>query len=91
MRVLSDLWYGNIAPNERTIPRNGEYRKLLQTLSNLREQIRTTLSPEHRQLLDEYEGIYTAINAQSEEDAFIIGFRLGAKIMLEVLEHNHPV
>ena len=88
MRVLSDLWYGNIAPNERTKPRNGEYRKLLQTLSNLREQIRTTLSPEYRQLLDEYEGIYTTINAQSEEDAFIIGFRLGAKIMLEVLERN---
>lgn len=91
MQVLSDLWYGNIAPHERTIPRNSEYRKLLQKLVDHGDQIRNAFTPELKMIFDEYESIYTTINAKNEEEAFITGFRLGAKMILDVLEECHSV
>lgn len=39
--------------------------------------------------MDKYEDIYSTIIAQNEEDAFTTGFRLGAKIMLDVLAEQH--
>lgn len=91
MQVLSDLWYGNIAPHERTIPRNNEYRKLLQQLTEHGNQIRIAFTPDLKTIFDEYESIYTTINAKNEEEAFILGFRLGAKMILDVLEEWHSV
>ncbi len=76
MQVLSDLWYGNIAPQEHPIPPNNE----------LEDQIREAASPEQKALMDKYENIYSTIIAQDEEDAFILGLRLGAKIMLDILD-----
>lgn len=58
MQVLSDLWYGNIAPHERPIPASKEYRQMLKTLSGLGERIREMVSPEQKELLDEYERLY---------------------------------
>ena len=64
---------------------------MLKSLSDLGAQIRSVVSPEQMKLIEEYESIYATIIAQNEEDAFTIGFRLGAKIMREVLEYNHSV
>ncbi len=91
MHVLSDLWYGNIAPHERTILPNSEYKRLLHALGALGEQIRETASPEQKALMDKYEDIYSTIIAQNEEDAFTIGFRLGAKMMLDILDDHCSV
>ena len=91
MQILSDLWFGNIAPHERPIPPSREYRQMLKTLSGLGEQIRETVSPEQKKLLDKYEKIYTTVISINEEDAFIVGFRLGAQIILEVLGNHHSI
>ncbi len=86
MHILSDLWYGNIAPQEHTIPPNNEYRRLLSSLVALEDQIREAASPEQKALMDKYENIYSTITVQDEENAFTIGFRLGAKMMLDILD-----
>ncbi len=88
MHILRDLWYGNIAPHERTIPPNNEYKRLLSSLVALEDQIREAASPEQKALMDKYENIYSTITAQDEENAFTIGFRLGAKIILDILQFS---
>ncbi len=85
MHVFHDLWYGNISPHERTISPNSEYKRLLNSLVTLGDQIREAASPEQKALMDKYENIYSTIISQNEEDAFTIGFRLGVKMMLDVL------
>ena len=54
MRVLSELWYGNIEPQDRTIPRNGEYKKLLTKICEYEEQFRGIFSPEQQKDFEDY-------------------------------------
>jgi len=86
MRVLSELWYGNIEPQDRTIPRNGEYKKLLSKICEYEEQFRGIFSPEQQKDFEDYENATISVTAISEEAAFVEGFRLGAKMMLEMLQ-----
>ena len=85
MSVLSDLWYGNIDPQNRTIPRDEEYKRLLSTLCEYEAQFRELLPPELQPLIEGYENATIRLGAICEEASFIYGFRLGAKFMLELL------
>ena len=86
MRVLSELWYGNIEPQDRTIPRNSEHKKLLSKICEYEEKFRGIFSPEQQTEFEDYENATISVTAICEEAAFVEGFRLGAKIMLEVLQ-----
>ena len=90
MRMLSELWYGNIEPQDRTIPRTGEYKKLLTKICEYEEQFRGIFSPEQQKDFENYENATISVTAIIEEVAFVYGFRLGAKIMMEVLEDLKP-
>ena len=86
MQMLSELWYGNIEPQDRTIPRNSEHKKLLSKICEYEEKFRGIFSPEQQKDFEDYENATISVSAISEEASFVEGFRLGAKIMLEVLQ-----
>ena len=90
MRVLSELWYGNIEPQDRKIPRDKEYKQLLNKICKYEEQFRGIFSPEQQKDFEDYENATISVTAISEEAAFVYGFRLGARMMLEVLEDLKP-
>ena len=86
MGVISELWYGNIEPQDRKIPRDKEYKQLLNKICKYEEQFRGIFSPEQQKAFEEYENATISVTAISEEASFVEGFRLGAKIVLEVLQ-----
>ena len=90
MRMLSELWYGNIDPQGRSIPRNSEYKQVLNKICEYEEKFREIFSTEQQELLEDYENASISLMAITEEASFVHGFRLGAKIMLEVLEELKP-
>ena len=85
MFVLSDLWYGNISPVERYVRHDSEYKKALNKASDKTELLLAHLTSEDKELFDEFYELNSKMIAISEEDAFVCGFRLGAKMMLDVL------
>ena len=86
MGIISELWYGNIEPQGRSIPRSKEYKQLLNKICEYEEQFRGIFSPEQQKDFEDYENATISVSAISEEASFVEGFRLGAKIMLEVLQ-----
>ena len=90
MGVISELWYGNIDPQGRSIPRNSEYKQILNRLCEYEEKFRGIFSTEQQELLEDYENTNISLMAITEEASFVYGFRLGAKIMLEVSEEPKP-
>ena len=90
MRMLSELWYGNIEPQDRKIPRDKEYKQLLKKICDYEEQFRGIFSPEQQKDFEDYENATISVTAISEEAAFVYGFRLGARMMMEVLEELKP-
>ena len=62
-----------------------EYQKLKAVATQNEDLLRESLSDEQKELLDKLTECITDISSISERDMFITGFRLGVKLMINVM------
>ena len=86
MNTIQDLYYGRISPYEISISTAPEYKNLKALADNNEELLRESLSDEQKELLDKLIESFTDISSISERDMFIAGFRLGMKLMIDVMK-----
>ena len=86
MKIIEDLYYGRIAPYERSISATPEYQKLKVLADRNEDLLRESLSDEQKELLEKLIESITDISSISEWDMFINGFRLGMKLMMDVMK-----
>ena len=85
MYVLRDLWRGEISPTDRRVRQGSEYQ---QRAAEARKQIAefaATLSPEGKEQMETINDLNHDLSMMAEEDVFIYGFRLGARMMMDVI------
>ena len=63
-----------------------EYQKLKSIADRNEDLLRKSLSDEQKLLLDKLIESVTDISSISERDMFIAGFRLGMKLMIDVMK-----
>ncbi len=85
MSTIQDLYYGRISPYEMSISVTPEYQKLKALATQNEDLLRETLSDEQKELLEKLTENITDISSISERDMFITGFRLGVKLMIDVM------
>ena len=85
MKIIEDLYYGRISPYEMSISTAPEYQKLKALAGKNEDMLRETLSDEQKELLEKLTENITDISSISERDMFIAGFRLGVKLMIDVI------
>ena len=88
MNTIQDLYYGRISPYEMSISTTPEYQKLKALAGKNEDLLRETLSDEQSALLDKLIESFTDISSISERDMFIAGFRLGMKLMIDVMKNE---
>ena len=54
MRILEDLWYGNIEPTEYDTSPCAEYKEALQLISRNEEKLKATMTDSQRELFSRY-------------------------------------
>ena len=86
MKIIEDLYYGRISPYEMSISATPEYQKLKVLADRNEDLLRESLSDEQRELLEKLIETVTDISSISERDMFIAGFRLGMKLMMDVMK-----
>ena len=86
MKIIEDLYYGRISPYEMSISAAPEYQKLRALADRNEDLLRDSLSYEQKLLLDKLIESVTDISSISERDMFIAGFRLGMKLMMDVMK-----
>ena len=86
MNTIQDLYYGRISPYKMSISTTPEYQKLKALANKNEDLLRETLSDEQKKLLDKLIECITDISSISERDMFIAGFRLGMKLMIDVMK-----
>ena len=86
MKIIEDLYYGRISPYEMNISATPEYQKLKALADRNEDLLRESLSDEQKELLDKLIESVTDISSISERDMFIAGFRLGMKLMMDVMK-----
>ena len=88
MRILEELWYGNITPNAREFVRGTVFDEACQMLCKNEEKLNALLAEKEQEIFRNYQACQSEITQISECETFISGFRLGARIILEVLSEN---
>ncbi len=83
--ILRDLYYGRLSPWEMTFCKSSEYAKALTEVVACGDRIRELLNKADCALVDKMENAQNHILDQAEREYFLIGFRLGAKMMLSIL------
>ena len=85
MFVLEKLWRGTLSLDTGCSGVDGEYDALRQELLQKEKQVAAELSPEKQKLFQAYQEIRAQMAAICEEEAFITGFRLGVRMILDSL------
>ena len=86
MRLLEEFWYGNIEPTEYDISSNKEYKKLVELIYRNEEKLKATMADEQKELFEKYTDCVGENQAITDCLIFQNGFKLGARMMLEVME-----
>jgi len=85
MYVLKDLWRGNISPTERSVRPGSDYKKVSHEICEKIDRFLETLSPEEKKQWEAISDLRNDMTLMGEEDAFIYGFRLGARMMMDIV------
>ena len=89
MGILEKLWLGNVKPGESSMPTNSEHYKLVKLIVRHEETLFPMLSEQAKDTYEKLRECRSELSSIVECEAFISGFRLGAKIMLEVMEGSN--
>ena len=87
MNTLEGLYYGNLFPHEKCAKLDDEMKELLGLLNRNEEKLTATLSDEQKETFEKYKDCNREISEICERNAFLNGFRLGARIIIEVVNN----
>ena len=85
MNILEELWYGNLDPAEYDSCTTKEYKELLKLISRNEEKLLATMTDDQKELFSRYTDCVRDHQAMAECLLFQSSFRLGGRMMLEVM------
>ena len=85
MRLLEEFWYGNIEPTEYDTSYK-EYKKLQELICRNEEKLRAAMTDEQKELFSRYTAAVREHQTMAESLLFQNSFKLGARMMLEVMQ-----
>ena len=85
MLFLEEFWYGNISPGEERCRPNSEYSKAFREMEKCENQLKEKLDAEGWETFQQFTKAQMEASSLSDCDSFISGFRLGAKVIMDVL------
>ncbi|MBQ8249267.1 MAG: hypothetical protein IJY93_05215 [Clostridia bacterium] len=89
MNILEDLWFGNISPWERPFKKDGAYSELLTLVIQHQDDLKSRLNDEEKAIFEKYADCTTEMHDMTEREAFVKGFTIGARIIIEVLTNKY--
>lgn len=88
MNVLEEFWYGNIEPAEYDASPGKEYKEMLQLISRNEDKLLATMTDAQKELFTRYADCVREYQVMAECMLFQNSFRLGAKMMLDILDEG---
>lgn len=86
--TLEDLYYGNISPFQRQMTPDSELKRAADRVTNYEKQLMEQLDETERTILTKFVRSQHDINGITALENFILGFRLGVRIMAECMDEN---
>ncbi len=88
MTTLEDLYYGNIIPHEHSIKRGGAYSEVLGYVVRHEDDLKATLTEQQKEIFEKLKDCESELHGMNELESFVSGFKLAARIIIEVLQES---
>ena len=88
MDTIRELFYGNIHPYERDIPKGSECDKLNKLIITHDATLKATLNEQEVEILKKLKDALTEQSSLSECEGFVNSFRLGIRLIAEVFSNK---
>ena len=88
MSVLEELWYGNLEPSEFDSSSSKEYKELLHLVGRNEEKLLASMTEEQKALFSRYSDCLREFQSLAECLLFQNSFKLGVRMIAEVLENT---
>jgi hypothetical protein len=89
MMILEDLYMGDIHPSERSFKKNSQYSRALNNVVKAGDTLIGSLTEKQKEQFEAYMSAQREVNVLTDCETFIYAFRLGAKIMMDVLTEGN--
>ena len=86
--TLEDLYYGNITPNAQDMAPNSELKRATDRVTRFENQLAAQLDEAGQAVLAKLIESQQEIDSITALENFILGFRLGVRIMAECMDGN---
>ena len=86
--TLEDLYYGNITPGAQQIVPNSELKRATDRVARFESQLTERLDITGQTILAKLMESKDEIESITARENFILGFRLGARLVAECMDEN---
>ena len=86
--TLEDLYYGNITPGTQQITPNSELKKATDRVARFESQLTERLDEDGQTILAKLIESKDEVESITALENFILGFRLGARLIAESMDDN---
>ena len=86
--TLEDLYYGNITPGAQQIAPNSELKRATDRVARFEDQLTERLDGDGQTILAKLMESKDEIESITALENFILGFRLGVRLMAESMDEN---
>ena len=90
MQILEELWFSGMQTNYHGTATNQHYRDLCELLRRNEQELLPLLPVKAKEVYQKMKDNLTELAQISECEMFTQGFRLGARIMLDVIDDREP-
>ena len=86
--TLEDLYYGNITPGVQQMAPNSELKRAIDRVARFENQLTELLDEGGKTILEKLIESQHEIDNITALENFILGFRLGSRLMAESMDEN---
>jgi len=87
-KLLKDFYNGNLAPSARIMAPDSELQRIIGKIADYEEQLMKRLGETDQKILNELVEAQFTMDSITAEENFILGFRLGVRMMVECMDDN---
>ena len=88
MSVLEDLWFDNLVVNDAEIRKGSDAERVLAAMVRSDDALEETLTERQKEQFRNGKDLANQLLTILEKEAFVRGFRLGARMTAEVLSEE---
>ena len=85
MNIIKELWYGKIVPQDDSRNNSPEMKQLMEYMARHHDELLKSMSDEQKEIFEKFDDCWSEYTSLAEAAIFEYAFKLGAKIMYEML------